>query len=246
MVSLRIRLIREHNRLYKCWMRFLWRLYGMDAPIVLMVHRFKPSKEECQNAFEMTSASFERLMHYLANEGWHAMTQGELLSGKWARKSFYLTFDDVYDTVYSEALPILQRFDIPFTVFITTDLVDKPGFITQEHLDELQKNPLCMIGGHGRQHVVFRNLSSAEFERQTDDDQPTFAFPYGRIVEVSFQNRRQIRNRGYQMAFSAIEGTLNAKWFTGRYFLPRVNVSERFVKKFTSGKFPRFKDCEGR
>lgn len=48
------------------------------------------------------------------------------------------------------------------------------------------------------------------------------------------------------MAFSAIEGTLNAKWFTGRYFLPRVNVSERFVEKFTVGKFPSFKDCEGR
>jgi len=51
---------------------------------------------------------------------------------------------------------------------------------------------------------------------------------------------------GYKMVFSAIEGTLQSSWFTGIYFLPRVNVSEKFVEKFTAGKFPKFKDCEGR
>ena len=257
MVSIRLRLIREHNRLYKFWMRLLWRICGLNSPIVLMVHGFKPSKELCKNSFEMTGASFERIISYLMNSGWIAMTREQLLNRQWRRKSFYLTFDDTYDTVYSEAYPILKRHQIPFTMFVTKDLVDKPGFITSNHLKELAIDKLCTIGGHGMQHAVFRNLTEEETTRQCREEQKwfkeefgisaeLFAFPYGRIVEVSGRNRRQLRNMGYKMVFSAIEGTLQSSWFTGIYFLPRVNVSEKFVEKFTAGKFPKFKDCEGR
>lgn len=242
MVSVKTRLIREHNRLYKFWMRLLWRLYGMDSPIVLMVHGFK---DKPQSAFELTQASFEKLMQYMVNNGWHAMTQEELLSGEWKKKSFYLTFDDVYDTVYTGAFPVLQKLGIPFTIFVTRDLIDKDTYITRKHLGELKKSPLCRVGAHGVQHLVFRNLSRKEVSQQcTVSD--TFAFPYGRIVEVSSKNRRQIAKTGYSMSFSALEGTLRASWFTGKHFLPRVNVSERFVEKFMAGEFPRFKDCEGR
>lgn len=254
MVSLKTRLIREHNRAYKLWQRLIWRLKGMYSPIVLMVHGFKAAPG---NSFEITSASFERLMRHLCGNGWHAMTQDELIKENWSTKSFYLTFDDVYDTVYTGAYPLLKALQIPFTLFITKDLVDKPGYITLEHLKETAKDPLCNIGGHGLQHAVFRNLSSDDALRQFEEgrhwleDQlgvpvKTFAFPYGRIVEVSRNNRHQIKKSGYTMAFSALEGTLKAKWLTGRYFLPRVNVSERFVEKFIAGKFPAFKDCEGR
>lgn len=261
MVSLKLRLIREHNRLYKHWMRLLWQLYGMEAPIVLMVHGFKPTKTECRNAFEMTAASFEHLMQYLFEQGWEALTQEDLIrtveQRQWRRKCFYLTFDDVYDTVYTEALPILKRMQIPFTAFVTKDLVDKPGYITKEHLKALAADPLCSIGGHGLQHVVFRNLTAEEMDEQCVAERrwleqelgvkvKMFAFPYGRVVEVSNGNRRQICKMGYELAFSAVEGTLRAAWFTGRGFLPRVNVSETFVDRFTQGKRLRYKDCEGR
>jgi len=254
MVSLKTRLIREHNRLYKFWMRLLWRLNGLDAPVVLMVHGFKPSP---QTAFELTAGNFERMIRHLCDKGWHAMTQEELMKGQWTRKSFYLTFDDVYDTVFTEAYPLLKLMNIPFTVFITRDLIDKPGYITAAHLKELASDTLCCIGAHGLQHCVFRNLSGNEALHQFDTGRhwleeqfgrtvDTFAFPYGRIVEVSCKNRKQIARAGYEMAFSAIEGTLQSSWFTGKHFLPRVNVSERFVELFTAGKFPRYKDCEGR
>lgn len=254
MVPIKTRLIREHNRLYKFWMRLLWRLGGLESPIVLMVHGFKPSPK---TAFELTAGSFEYMLRHLCDKGWHAMTEEELLSGAWTKKSFYLTFDDVYDTVYTEAYPLLKLLQIPFTVFITKDLIDKPGYITGDHLKELAGDPLCSIGAHGLQHCVFRNLSGDEalhqfeiskqwLEEEMGGTVNTFAFPYGRVVEVSSHNRRQVRNAGYEMVFSAIEGTLHSSWFTGKFFLPRVNVSERFVEKFSSGKFPSYKDCEGR
>lgn len=261
MLNPKLRLIREHNRLYKCWMRLLWRLYGMQSPMVLMVHGFKPTQAECKSAFEMTAASFERLMQYLIDEGWHAMTYDELVqmieTRQWQPKHFYLSFDDIYDTVYTEAYRVLQRLNIPFTLFVTKALVDQPSFITTPHLQILTQNPLCTLGCHGLEHTRFRILSADEMTRQCKEEKlwfentfdkavDIFAFPYGRIVEVSNANRRQIRKMGFSMAFSAIEGTLRAVWFTGKYFLPRVNVSETFVARFTQGKRLRYKDCEGR
>jgi len=261
MIPLSLRLIREHNRMYKCWMRMLWRWYGNDAPIVLMVHGFKTTKEECKSAFEQTADSFEHLMRHMTGKGWKALTQNELQEMVekrcWKNKCFHLTFDDIYDTVYTEALPILRELQIPFTAFVTKELVDKPSYITKEHLTELSKDPLCRIGVHGLQHKVFRNMTPKEVKEQCLGDREwieqqfgvkaeTFAFPYGRIVEVSNQNRKQVREMGFSMIFSAIEGTVRASWFTGRWFLPRVNVSETFVERFTTGKRLRYKDCEGR
>ena len=261
MIPFSLRLIREHNSLYKAWMRLLWRLHGKQSPIVLMVHGFKPLKEDCKSAFEMTCGSFRKMLEYLVNDGWHAMTWAELLEmvdkRDWKNKCFYVTFDDVYDTVYTDAFPVLKQLDVPFTLFVSPDLVDKPGYITKEHLRALSWEPLCRIGCHGWQHKVFRNLSPDDMTEQCNKgndwlqdelgvEVDSFAFPYGRIVEVSNKNRKQIQKFNYKMAFSALEGTLKASWFTGRWFLPRINMSEKFVERFTSGDFPRFKDCEGR
>ena len=239
----------------------LWHIYGMQSPVVLMVHGFKPTKADCNSSFEMTALSFERLMTYLIDNGWHAMTYDELKqmveSRQWKHKHFYLTFDDTYDTVYTEAYPILKKLKIPFTMFVTKGLVGTKTFITMEHLKELAKDPLCTIGCHGLEHKVFRDFTPEEMEHQCKEEKAwleqtlaikvdSFAFPYGRVVEVSNSNRRQITDMNFSLAFSAIEGTLRSVWWTGKHYLPRVNVSETFVERFTQGKFLRYKDCEGR
>ncbi len=261
MISLKLRLVREHNRIYKCWMRLLWQLYGKEAPMVLMVHGFKPTKTDCKSAFEMTAESFEQLMQYLINNGWYAMTFEELHqmveTRQWKRKHFYLTFDDTYDTVYTQAYPILKRLNIPFTMFVTKGLVGTKNFITMEHLLKLASEPLCTIGCHGLEHKMFRYFTSEETERQCEEEREwleenlnikvrSFAYPYGRIVEVSNANRNQLPQLGFDMAFSAIEGTIRSVWWTGKHYLPRINLSETFVERFTKGEYLRYKDCEGR
>lgn len=242
-------------------MRLLWRLAGKDAPVVFMVHGFKPATRDCENAFEMTASSFERLMCFLFEHGWEALRQEDVLKmvtlRSFKQRCFQLTFDDIYDTVYSEAYPILKELNIPFTVFVTKDLVDKPGYITLEHLKTLSKDPLCRVGTHGLTHSVFRYLNEKEVKEQCSGCRQwleqtlgvsvdAFAFPYGRVVEVSGRNRRIVKEAGFEIAFSAMEGTVMSSWFTGRWFLPRVNVSEAFVDWFIQGKRIRWKDCEGK
>lgn len=267
MISFQERYRREHNRWYKAVLRWQWRRAGLDAPIVLMVHGFMPSIEQCSSAFQLTALSFEKLLSYLIANGWSALTYEELRSklykGNLKRKEFHLTFDDVYDTVYTEALPILEKLQIPFTIFVTKNLVgaqdakDGRKMITLEHLQELLKSPLCNVGCHGIDHVKFRKYTDSEMRMACAENKQwlidefgiissCFAFPYGRWQEVARRNIRCLADCGFSVGFSALEGTLLSADFTGRHFLPRVNVSETFVEKFTSGKPLKWKDCEGR
>jgi peptidoglycan/xylan/chitin deacetylase (PgdA/CDA1 family) len=49
---------------------------------------------------------------------------GALLDGRELKNRFVLTFDDGYANVYNEAFPLLRDMGIPFTVFVTTGMVD--------------------------------------------------------------------------------------------------------------------------
>jgi len=267
MVSLKVRFTREYNRIYKAFMRWQWRKEGMAAPIVLMVHGFVPSKDQCSSAFHLTADSFEKLLTMMQIEGWHAMNYEELkkrmASNRLEKKMFYLTFDDVYDTVYTEAYPILEKLQIPFTIFITQNLVgkcdskDKRPFITKVHLQKLVQSELCTIGCHGINHRQFRYLHKEEMTQYCIEEQnwlrneygveaKCLAFPFGRWQDVARWNLLLLRELGFEMGFSAIEGTLASYRTSGRYFLPRVNVSETFVEKFINHQPLKWKDCEGR
>ena len=42
-------------------------------------------------------------------------------------RSLALTFDDGFANNYTVAFPLLKRYGVPFTIFLTTGLIDRPG-----------------------------------------------------------------------------------------------------------------------
>ena len=41
------------------------------------------------------------------------------------KKSIFITVDDAYKSFYEHAFPILKKFNFPFSIFLSTDFVDK-------------------------------------------------------------------------------------------------------------------------
>ncbi|HCY73305.1 MAG TPA: hypothetical protein DHU75_04130 [Rikenellaceae bacterium] len=254
MIGLKLRFIREYNRTYTCLLNMFWHIQGMDAARVYMFHSILDRQEQVYSKFAITKASFQQFLQSELLRGQKPMTAEDLMCAieqpdKYANR-FMVSFDDIYDSVFVNAYPILKEFAIPFIVFVTPSLIgtiDKDirsnqPFVTLEHLKSLADDPLCIIGAHGLQHIPFRNYTNGEdkqsvmasklwLEKQFGRKVNFFAFPYGRRVEVANRNIRNAQNADLAYAFSALNGSLKQRWLSGKYFLPRILVDEDYVAK---------------
>lgn len=250
MISPKLRLIREHNRIYRHVLKWLWRIQGKDAPRAYMFHSVVDTPEQVYSQFAITKESFERFIRYELQRGQKPMDAETLKKAvnnpDEYKNHFVVTFDDIYDSVYTNAYPILKVNRVPFIIFVTTSLIDttdsssKCPMITMEHLKEMAKDPLCIIGAHAMEHKPFRNYNEEEARQSMEKSKlwleqtfgkhvDFFAFPFGRKVEVSNANIKTLSACGYHCGFSALDGSLKQKWFSTRWFLPRILVDDAFV-----------------
>jgi len=243
MISFRLRIIREQNRIYSFLIKSFSGLYP-SAPSVFLFHEIIENEEEVQSKFAISRSSFEKFLLRQLTSGYSPLTfetlSETILAKRKNDRRFMVTFDDIYESVYSRAYPFLKEHDIPFIIFVSTELIDKPNYITINQLLELSADPLCTVGSHGCRHVMFRYLDEQEVEMEMKNSKSylenltgkkveCFAFPYGRIVECSIRNIRQLSHSDYRFGFSAIKGNLKMQWFCGRFFLPRINVEEKMI-----------------
>jgi peptidoglycan/xylan/chitin deacetylase (PgdA/CDA1 family) len=248
MVDFRLKYIRLLKRIYNYSLSFIYHL-NPDGPRVYLFHEIVEDMSLVKNMYAISEKSFSKFLKLQLAKGMVPLDTGDIereLSRKTkeAGKWFAVTFDDVYESVFTRAYPILKALGIPFILFITEDLLEKPGYLTREQLITLAGDPLCTIGSHASHHVVFRKLNHAEVEKELLDSKKyleqltkrnveVFAFPYGTVVTVSAKNVRQLRKSVYKYAFSALPGSLNQQWFTSRFFLPRINVDEALIARMT-------------
>jgi peptidoglycan/xylan/chitin deacetylase (PgdA/CDA1 family) len=202
------------------------------------------NEDEVHSKFAISRSSFEKFLMHQIESGFSPLafeTLSEIIIEKRKHdRTFMVTFDDIYESVYRSAYPFLRENNIPFIIFVSTELIDKPKYITTNQLLELSSDPLCTVGSHGCRHVMFRYLQEQEvaeelknsknyLENLTGKKVDCFAFPYGRIVECSPRNIRQLSHSDYLFGFSAIKGNLKVQRFCSKFFLPRINVEEKMI-----------------
>lgn len=126
------------------------------SAVVLLYHHVG---DRTPPSTSISPRNFDLHLDYLAREGYtvlpladlvRAMANGEALPAR----AVALTFDDAYSSVYSEALPRLERRGWPFTLFVATDPVDGgyPGFMSWDELRDLQTRG-GTVANHGRSHA---------------------------------------------------------------------------------------------
>lgn len=142
-----------------------------------------------------------------------------------------ITFDDIPENVYTTAFPILQKYEVPFAIFVSTEFVDKKGFITLEQLKTMAKCPLCTVGAHSSDHIMLRECDNIYeqlqdnknfLENQTGLKVQYLAYPYGRHESVPNKAKVIARRLGFKCAFSTIPSLINQCSSKNRYFLPRI------------------------
>ena len=134
-----------------------------------------------------------------------------------------ITFDDGLKSVVANALPELQRRQIPATLFIVVQSLDKtPIWMSSENqsadsdrvmsLEELRDLPsdLFIIGSHTLTHPRLSELSETDARREISDSRTQlqnilkrkvnlFSFPYGIFTDTLVQ---YCRDAGYERVFT--------------------------------------------
>ncbi len=174
-----------------------------------------------------TPRQFESFLKYLKDESYKTVSLQSLIqsSSSFPAKPVVLTFDDTYESVYTQAFPLLKAYGFFATVFILTGYIGKINFwdvnlggCTFKHLSwdgilDLHKAGF-EIGSHTVHHYDLTRIplksirNELERSKKTLEDKigveiPFIAFPFGRF------NRRTIDialEVGYRKGCGAIVG----------------------------------------
>ena len=149
-----------------------------------------------------------------------------------------ITFDDGFRDNLTVALPLLERFSLPMTLFVAAGFIDEQGYLSEEELREISRHPLVKIGAHGLWHRDLNSLTTdeARFElvesRRLLEDVigqrvDLMAWPFG---ECSAELECLSAQCGYRASWSVWKGN-NSPHSRWRVPLGRRDNLLRFIAK---------------
>ena len=184
----------------------------------------------------VSAEDLEKQILYLKQKGFVFVSLDNILS--WTtgdislHKAVAITFDDGYADFEMQALPLLEKYKIPATLFITGDtnasrekLQNEIPLLSAEAQKRVQENPLVTFGYHGMTHANVEKISGGELRAEITcpteiDATRFFAYPGGHYSEEAVL---AVEQAGYVGAVS-IKRRL-VKRHGNRYLLPRTIVT---------------------
>jgi len=118
--------------------------------------------------YNISPAQFESHMRILSTNHRDSIRRLDTNSLKVPEPGFMLTFDDGYLDNLNRAYPVLSRFDIPFTVFVTTGplVKNEAGYLCEKELRELDALDGVTIGAHGITHAPLAECGERQLREE--------------------------------------------------------------------------------
>jgi peptidoglycan/xylan/chitin deacetylase (PgdA/CDA1 family) len=197
---------------------------------------------------------FEEQLHWLSRRR-RVVRLNETLAKNRGQHSVSVTFDDGYRDNLTIALPLLEKYSIPMTMFMAAGFIDRDGYLSKHELRELSRHPLVTVGSHGFEHLNFNALTADEARFELTESRRVLeeiigkrvtlmAWPYG---ECSAELEQLSAECGYDASWSVWKGT-NSQHSRWRVPLGAHDNLMRFIAKasgvyaLTEAKLHRFKE----
>jgi len=208
---------------------------------------------------------FKRFMDKLYRRGYRTINLTDALETlstrkPFAEKSFVLTFDDGYGSVFNEAFPVLEKYGMSATVFLAVGDSNVSG--SNNRLPSLNETEMLLwreiremrdggieFGSHTLTHPDLTRLDRTGIEYEIRKSKEiiednlgmpvsSFAYPYGKYDEKSIETARKY----YDCACSAELGLLTKE--SKPYALERVDTyylrSEKLIDLMFTDLFPLY------
>lgn len=226
-------------------------MHNLFHPVVgeiWMLHRVveKRSEEFSKRVLEVTPSWLEQKIEDYRQKGYLFVSIDDipsfLVSGFRHQPFVCLTFDDGYEDTYTHAYPLLKRFGVPFTIYVTTGLIDngQPLWwypherlgIGREELKKLDADPLCTLGAHTVNHPRLEKLNRKQQQDEIGGSKATlenllghsvnhFSFPHGAYNDDTLEICKEL---GFKTAVQSWGGAIRRG--TPPWPLPRIEINQ--------------------
>jgi peptidoglycan/xylan/chitin deacetylase (PgdA/CDA1 family) len=186
---------------------------------VLLYHRFDEDRFPTTTT---SSAQFEQHMAYLKSKGYTVLSLDQLAEcveglRPVPEKGVVITIDDGFISEYEKAVPVLRKYNYPFSIFVFTNAIGKKNYLSWEQLKRMES-----LGGeagcHTQIHPRLINLSERLVEQEIMGSKATmeknlgrkvkyFAYPYGLYDNTV---RAVAKRAGFRLMFSSDPGSVGA------------------------------------
>ncbi len=210
-----------------------------EAGKILLYHAVREDRNFPTSAgTNVTPEEFDRQMEFIRKH-FALSSLEDLLGGPAApdRRRIAVTFDDGYADNYTTAYPIIKKYAVPVTFFLTVSQVGRdwdfprgpyPG-LSWERIKEMEDDSLINFASHGLRHLALTRLTEKESNLEINSSRMIleerlsrpiqyFSYPHGSCNQTIIE---EVRKAGYEAAFSVISRPGK------NYSLRRILISRR-------------------
>lgn len=135
-----------------------------DLPIGLMYHLIMETPFNDYSSLFVRPEEFDDQLTAITNAGYAFLFADEY--GPKDRPAVLVTFDDGYEDNYTTMFPILKAHGAKATIFMISNMIGQPGYLTEEQIKEMSDSGLVRFGSHTANHCV---LANEEEDRVRDE-----------------------------------------------------------------------------
>jgi peptidoglycan/xylan/chitin deacetylase (PgdA/CDA1 family) len=252
-------------------LRFSWwrKNISFSYPRVLMYHMISehlPKNKSKFNRLRVKSNQFEKQLIWLKKNNFQSFTLTELINLETIpEKAVVITFDDGYEDNFTNAFPLLKKYNFKATIYIVLNRFNKnwatdkdlnlssnelnnEKMLSDEQIKIMLKSGLIEIGSHTLNHVNLPKLSNEEKTIQIKESKDnlekffeikcnSFAYPFGFFDEDSV---RSVEKSNYSNATTTVNGVFDKSKYSN-FEIPRIMISGRqclfsFILKMKKGR----------
>lgn len=188
---------------------------------VLMFHHIGPlpaNADAIRKGLTVSSGEFDKDLKYFFDNGYSFLTLDELnrdiSSNNLPSKAVVLTFDDGYSDNFSEALPLLKKYNAVGTFFIITGKIGQNEYMTKDQVVDLSTSG-NEIGSHTINHLDLATLKGAALTKEITQSKTdlealvqkpvsSFCYPSGKYNDETV---KAVQAAGYKMAVTTHPST---------------------------------------
>ena len=200
-----------------------------------------------EDQYPSTSVSVDQFkdhLDYLDTHDYTVLTLGQALDRLYSEKGVFqktavISIDDGYGSVWENAMPLLEKYGYPATIFIATAYVGGDNYLSWDQIQQLQKKGF-EIGNHSHGHAYFLNKpkeeiadafeadlkkSHAQFRRHLGHVPELYAYPAG---EYCPEMADVLKKYDYRAGAAQKSGVIHRSG--DRFALPRFPMNVNYAE----------------